>query len=200
MRILLLSWVLLSAACSMSSPKNSNEIKSDEQNLTNVEEVQITGNSVFPTEELRKIIEITPGLKESKKLDETINLDIDRLRFEYLNFGYFRVKVVGPDKETLKNSNIKIIFKIDEGSQYFVRDVRFRGDLFFSESKLKKLLNFKKGEPYSFKKLTLYLEALNKEYKAAKYPFVSITPEPIVDESKKEIDTIFEIHKGKRQP
>jgi outer membrane protein insertion porin family len=198
MRILLLSWLLLSAACSTQNSKNSLEL--NEQKLIQVEDVLIVGNSVLSADELRNKIEISPGLIEAHKLKEMIDLDIKRLRFEYLNTGYFKVNVSGPSSETLKNSKVRVIFNIDEGLLYRVRDIRFEGDLLFSESKLKKLVTLRKGEPYSFKKIELSLEALNKAYKTAKYPFVDITPKPIVDELKQEIDTVFVINKGKRQP
>ena len=98
-----------------------------------VRAIQISGNSVFDQEELRKSL----TLKKGSVLNVfTVRSDVRRIEDMYKEKNYHNVKVdyaLTPQR----NNQVDVEYKIDEGSKILIKKIVFSGNTAFTDRQLK---------------------------------------------------------------
>lgn len=174
-----------------------------EENLrVKVNSVSFTGNTVFSRWTLSDEIQTSHsylnwvldwGLYE----DVTIDQDKIRLRNLYWTKGYldFAVKV---DVKKLpdKPDYVDVIFNITEGEPYKISEIKIKGGDIFTTEELMKLMKFKNGEFYNYKKEEESIEAIKKKFNKLGYCNISVKTDLAPDYKTHTTDIIFNIIEG----
>jgi outer membrane protein insertion porin family len=170
-----------------------------------VKKVRFHGNKHFWARTLRK------RMKTKKKgwfwyvtkrgvLDEDLlNADIQSLQALYFDDGYIQVKIDKP-KITISEDgkSIYIDITIQEGEQFKVGEIDFRGDILTTPEDLRKRLTLKKGKIYSTSVLQRDILRITDVYADKGYAFVDIAPLTSADLEKRYVHLTFDIRKGEK--
>lgn len=124
-----------------------------------VKSVQFVGISILKQKELSKAIKENDApawwaIWKSRKFLKN-KLEEDRKAIEDLchERGFVDAKVSEPKVVTnIQNKTVDLIYEVFEGERIFVRDIKFSGNIVFTEAALIARLDFKKGDPFDQKK------------------------------------------------
>ncbi len=165
-----------------------------------VTEIIFNGNEQIDDKELKKVIETNEKgffswLSGSGKLkSEALALDRQRIRATYLNQGFMQVKVGKP--EVIFNEDkteIKVVFSIDEGEQYRVRNISFTGNEHRDEEFLRKILSLKEGDIFSSEKFQNDIESLTEAFTQIGYAYANVEPKTKLNEDNNTVDITYDI-------
>ncbi|MCO7246525.1 outer membrane protein assembly factor BamA [Halomonas sp. Mc5H-6] len=178
----------------------------NEGEVAKIRQINIVGNEAFDDETLLDIFELEdrPGFlfgwfSSDEYSREALSGDIERLRSYYLDRGYVNFDVtstqvsIGADK-----SEIFITLNVDEGQQYRVGDVRFRGNLEISEQEARDLLTIERGEIFSRQDLNASTEALRQRLGAEGFAFADVQGVPEVAGDGETVDLVINVDPGQR--
>lgn len=175
----------------------------DEGKEAKVVKINFYGNKVYKDKELKKIIETDEKgfwswLTGSGKLKrDELALDRERIRAKYLNNGYMRVKVAEPEvKLNEDKTKITITFRIEEGKQYKVRKIRFKGNVHRSDEELRKRLSLKEGDIFSSEKFRKDIDSLTDAFTEIGYAFANIDPDTSINDEKQYVDIVYNVEEN----
>ena len=171
-----------------------------------VKEVNLIGASQVPVDELKAVMATKEGnwfsflSGEGNYRDELFQRDLYALQSAYYDRGFVNVKVekpmvtLSPDKR-----HIYISVQIDEGEQFTVGGIDFKGELLFSKEQLHAKMTSKKGDIFN-RSLLLGrdIQAVTDLYYDEGYAYTNVVPLTQIDATAKTIDLTFDIQKGKQ--
>ena len=169
-----------------------------------IKEVIIVGNKTIKTKKIKGVMQTKPkwfltfiterGIYRQEESDR----DSDRIRALYLDNGYIDVKVSKPEVEySEKKEGFVVTYRIEEGNQYQVKDIKVEGDLVASENELMKLLTLQIGKPFSRAAIAEDISRLTTFYGDKGYAFANVDPDFKIDRENLTVDISFKIEKGK---
>jgi len=143
--------------------------------------VGFSGNKVIKSSALKKIIKI--GEKRWLVLpryyvEEEVAEDVLRLKNIYYNRGYLDYNIKPMVDYSKGKSRAHIIFEINEGPVYIVRNIIFAGAESFSEQALLEGLKLEQGQAYSKKIVDSHAKRLGKFYRERGYIDAKIEQRP----------------------
>ena len=136
-----------------------------------IDKINFTGNKVFKTRKLRKIImseESRPWkfITKNKYLDPNrISTDVNLLNKFYKDRGYYDVNIKSSYATVKNNKNFKLTFSIDAGSKFYFNDFFLDISEDYSVenfSKLQNIFDKLKGSIYSIKSIKEIKEEIDK--------------------------------------
>jgi len=136
-----------------------------------IDKINFTGNKVFKTRKLRKIImseESRPWkfITKNKYLDQNrISTDVNLLNKFYKDRGYYGVNIKSSYATVKNNKNFKLTFSIDAGSKFYFNDFFLDISEDYSVenfSKLQNIFDKLKGSVYSIKSIKEIKEEIDK--------------------------------------
>ena len=147
---------------------------------------------------------------DATKLDE----DIERVRAEYQNRGYFKVLVEDPKTEIHDTGHtglhvpliqsgpgkaVDISIPIEEGARYRLGSITFKNNkAITNKAALRSLFPIKDGDIFSREKIAKGLENLRKAYGEAGYINFTSVPDTTFDDEKKLVNLIIDVDEGKQ--
>ena len=159
-----------------------------------INEIIFTGNKVFKSRKLRKIIlsEETRAWKfitKNKYLNPNrISTDINLLNKFYKNRGYYNVKVKSSYATVENNENFKLIFSIDAGEKFYFNDFFLNITDDYAYENFEKIINtFEKlkGSLYSIKSIDEIKDEIDKIALQKEFVFIDAKfEENIIDQNK----------------
>ncbi|MGF1732950.1 outer membrane protein assembly factor BamA [Photobacterium kasasachensis] len=170
-----------------------------------IQQINFIGNDVFTDEELQDKFNLQAEvpwwnfLADEKYQKQVLAGDLETLRSQYLNSGYLKYKLdatqvaISPDKK-----GVYITLKIDEGKQYSVKDVKFRGDLAGKVGDLDSLVTISAGEVYNGAKVTALEEAVKRKLGELGYAYPQVTTIPDFDDLNQQVALTVNVDPGKR--
>jgi outer membrane protein insertion porin family len=151
----------------------------------------------------------------AKTYDATkLNEDVERVRAEFQNRGYFKVLVEDPKTDIHDTGHagfhipllqkgfgksVDITIPIEEGDRYHLGTITFTNNKAISDQKaLRSLFPIKDGDIFSREKVAKGLQNLTKAY--GEYGYINFTPVPDTkfDEDKKLVNLIIDVDEGKQ--
>lgn len=120
-----------------------------------IKEINIKGNEKFSDWKLRRTMKKTKKKfflrfwKRSKLIPEEFEADKQRIVDKLKENGYRDARIVNDTIKKLDENNIAIDLKINEGDRYYFGDIEFLGNSVYSDSRLKRLIGIRKGDPYN---------------------------------------------------
>jgi outer membrane protein insertion porin family len=138
-------------------------INIDKNNRVRIGEVAFRGNEYFDAKKLRRQMKGTKQkninfFRVSKYIDEKFNEDKEKLTKFYNDNGFKDFTIISDSLYTISEDRVGLVIKVDEGNQYFLRNVDWVGNSVYRKEDLNKVFNVKKGSVYN---QSLILDRLN---------------------------------------
>ncbi|MBK5720595.1 BamA/TamA family outer membrane protein [Dysgonomonas sp. Marseille-P4677] len=137
------------------------------KNKTKVNKITMEGNINVKASKLEKAMKKTRHksnfkswlanfLRSTKFVPENYEEDKENLIAKYNELGYRDAVIVFDTvyADAKKTDKVNIDIKIEEGQQYFLKDIKWVGNTVYPTWQLQQLLNMKPGDVYNQKKLT----------------------------------------------
>lgn len=177
----------------------------EEHAKVQVKEVNFIGNAAIPGEELEQIMETRPGnflsflsgfgtFKEA-----SFEADLNKITAYYYNKGYIQVKVGKPQVRLSRDkAHLFITIPIEEGIQYYIRDVELTGDFIRDKEVLERLVSLKGGDVFSYGQMRQDVTVLKDIYQDDGYAYANINAIPKTHKGTNEVSLIYDIQKGRK--
>ena len=189
--------------------KNSSEVHLNfdiqENEQVKIRKIYLLGNKKIPTGELKQAMFTSEGHMFSWATgggtfrDDFFERDVNALAMYYGNEGYIEAKITKP-RVTLSQDRryIDVLVDINEGQKFYLEDVEFRGDIIFSEAKLREALGMKPGDVFSTGTLQEGLLKLGDLYGDEGYAFANVIPRPDIKSKEQKVSLVIDIQKGEK--
>jgi len=170
-------------------------------------EITFVGNEFFETSKLRRQLKDTKKknlnfFRASKFISEKFETDKEKLTTFYNDNGFKDFAILSDSIYKISEDRIGLQIRIDEGQQYFLRNVGWVGNSVYRKNDLEKVFNVKKGTVYNQSLINDRLngsagaqDAVSSLYQDNGYLFSRLTPvEAKVDHDS--IDLEIRIYEG----
>ncbi|NIQ38615.1 MAG: outer membrane protein assembly factor BamA [Proteobacteria bacterium] len=181
------------------------EITIEEGKKASIRKVIFTGNDHISSRKLRRTMNTKKRgsfgwLTGRGRLDEEIlNNDADILRGFYYDQGFLRAKIEKPRVIVgKKGKSITIEVAVDEGAQFSIEKIDFKGDILTTEESLFKVLKTKERDVYRNVVVQNDVLKLTDLYADQGYANVDVNPRVKLDDEKQTVNLTFEITKGEQ--
>ena len=174
-----------------------------------INEIKIHGNTAFKDKKIRRLLKDTKEknwiniFSNSKYLEELYEDDKRKVVEKYNEKGYRDAAIASDSVYKYDDNTINIDITINEGNQYYFRNITWTGNTKYSSSTLNEILGIKKGDIFnqSILNARLYMNPKGQDvsslYLDDGYLFFSITPiETLVQNDS--IDMEMRIYEGKQ--
>lgn len=125
----------------------------DKGDKVKIRDITFKGNENVRSKKLRKVMENT---KEKRRLFAKSKFDNEDLRADkksiaafYNTLGYRDAKIVRDSVWRGEDGHWQLQLDVDEGSQYFIGDIGWKGNSLYSDEQLNRVLGLKKGDIYN---------------------------------------------------
>lgn len=170
-------------------------IKIDKKDKVKIGDIKFIGNNDFDAKKLKRKLKSTKVknwnfFRSSKYISSKYEEDKTKLSKFYNDNGYKDFAILSDSIYTISEDRVGLIIKINEGKQYFFRNISWVGNSIYPKELLSKKLNIEKGAVYNQslleKKLSTDEDAVSSLYLDHGYLFSKLVP----IESKIEGDSI----------
>lgn len=158
----------------------------DKKDKVKISEIDFEGNTVFEDKKLRKFLKETKhkrwyGLfKPSKYVPDTYEEDKKGLIVKMNEKGYRDAKIISDTLIHNADNTITLKIKVDEGNQFFFKNITWVGNKKFTSDQLSSALKIKKGDIYDQavldERLSIEDDAVSNLYMDDGYLFFNVTP------------------------
>jgi outer membrane protein insertion porin family len=129
-------------------------INVDKKDKVKIAEITFVGNEYFKESKLRAKLKSTKVknlnfFRASKYISEKFTEDKVKLTTFYNDNGFKDFVILSDSLYTVSDKRVGLKIKIDEGKQYFLRNVDFVGNSVYKKEILKKQFNVEKGAVYN---------------------------------------------------
>ncbi len=178
----------------------------NEGEVAKAKTIKFEGNNAFSDKKLLENLDIQPDVSwwnifESSKFEQTTyQKDLETLRDFYLNRGYAKFAIQDTDVQFNDNkTEVALTYKLDEGSQYNISEMRIIGNTANMDSKLNALLKeFKPGQLFRKSNLTQIEEEIKSILGDAGYGSAKVDIYPQFNEENKTVKISFVVDAGRR--
>jgi outer membrane protein insertion porin family len=188
-------------------PYGPNEVdvifKVDERTKVEIRRINFIGNQAVSDADLRGAMATQEGgwfsfmTSSGTYKEDQFQRDLLLITAHYYDRGYINVKVSRPEVTLSPDKRyMYITIGIEEGPQYSIGKLDFKGDLQGPKSEYFARLHIKTGETFNRSKLSQDMMSLNDHYKDQGYAYVNVTPVTAIDAEKLTVDLTFDIQKG----
>lgn len=173
--------------------------------VAKIRDINIVGNRVFSTADLREnFLLTTPNWmswwsKDDQYSKQKLTADLESLKSFYMNQGYLEFAIdstqvsISPDKE-----DVYITINLTEGEKYNISDVKLAGELQLPKAELSKLINIEKGDVFNRKKISDVSKALSDRLGEAGYAFANVNAVPEINKQNHTAAFTFFVDPGKK--
>ncbi|MBA4349385.1 MAG: outer membrane protein assembly factor BamA [Thermodesulfovibrio sp.] len=175
----------------------------EEGSKVKIRQIKIEGSKAISEKKIKKAIKTTErglfsfitGAGYYKK--EEIKSDVEKIRDLYYNNGYIKATVGDPKVQLIDdNEGMKITIHVFEGEQFKISSVEIDGNKAYTEKELRGLIKLSPNTIFNKEILKNDVTAITEKYSNSGYALVSIYPDLVPDEAKKETKVIYKIDEG----
>lgn len=164
-----------------------------------IREIDFRGNKAFSSRQLGPNIQSKTSvfLLRTGEIDsDLIEDDIRRVREFYRDRGYLDVRVDRAVDVSNDLKEAKLVFVIDEGPLYRLRDIQVEGATRLQEKQLKALMPIKTGDTYAADKIRSSRIAVENGIGRLGYPDVNVEIDELRDEVEPLVDLVLKVNQG----
>lgn len=177
-----------------------------ENEVSYVKTINFEGNQVFSSKELTKLLDIQPDVSwwnifESSKFEQpAYNQDLENLRNFYLNRGYAKFNIEDADvKFSNDKKEVNLTYKIHEGEQYNISEIRIVGNTAKMDTALNALLKeFKAGQQFRRDDLVKIEEGIKEILGDAGFASAKVEIHPNFNDENKTVRINYVVDAGAR--
>jgi outer membrane protein insertion porin family len=177
----------------------------DESSRVEIRDVSFLGNVAVPDETLRQIISTRPGNFLSFLTDagtykaEAFERDLMMITAYYYDHGYINVSIGRPLIRLSRDRRFMYLtIPIDEGPQFRIGEIDFRGDLIGDKADYYERLTVEPGQIFNRSRVSQDIQRLTHFYQDQGYAYVNPTPLTDVDLEELTVALTFDIDKGEK--
>jgi outer membrane protein insertion porin family len=160
----------------------------DKKEKVKIGEIAFVGNEYFDDGKLRRQMKGTKKknlnfFKASKYIGEKYSEDKEKLRTFYNDNGFKDFTILTDSMYNISDDRIGLLLKVEEGDQYFLRNIDWVGNSVYRKEDLSKVLNIEKGTVYNQSLISDRLngtagaqDAVSNLYQDFGYLFSRLTP------------------------
>ncbi len=116
-----------------------------------IKEIEVVGNEAVTDAKIRRLMKNTKQKKQLLKSSKLIDADFDEDKrgviAHYNNIGY-RDALIKSDSIYRDGDQLFVRLNINEGNQYFFRNISWKGNSIYSTQRLNEVLGIEKGDVY----------------------------------------------------
>lgn len=177
-----------------------------ENEVSYVKTINFEGNQVFSSKELTKLLDIQPDVSwwnifESSKFEQpAYNQDLENLRNFYLNRGYAKFNIEDADvKFSDDKKEVNLTYKIHEGEQYNISEIRIVGNTAKMDTALNALLKeFTAGQQFRRDDLVKIEEGIKEILGDAGFASAKVEIHPNFNDENKTVRINYVVDAGAR--
>ncbi len=129
-------------------------INVDKKSKVRIGDIIFVGNESFDEKKLRRQMKDTKKknlnfFKPSKYIAQKFEDDKEKLIIFYNDNGFRDFEIISDSLYDISDDRIGLVIKIDEGQQYYLRDVEWVGNSVYSKEDLSRVFNIEKGSVYN---------------------------------------------------
>lgn len=168
-----------------------------------VEKINFYGVTGFTEKKIKKIIQTEEkgffswfsGSGTLKRGD--LALDKERLRGLYMSNGYVRAQIAEPEVTmNEKKTKIFITFRVEEGHQYYVNKIEFKGNVHRTTEELVETTDLKKEMLFNGEMYHNDIDKITEAFTSIGYAFADVFPRTSIDDEKRLVDVMYEIEES----
>jgi outer membrane protein insertion porin family len=169
-----------------------------EGGLERIYDTSFVGNSFVSGERLKTLIKTKPkfwlykGVVDRGQIEE----DLDRLTSYYRSFGFFGARIGRELKFGSSGKWLSLVFVIDEGPRYVVRNVTVSGNKKFASESLMSQVELTSGQYFDLGKMNTDVNSLRDAYGTVGHIFCEVKADPRFLESPGQLDVVYNIEEG----
>ena len=169
-----------------------------------IKKLVFKGNQKIKSSDLKKVMatkewSLFSFVTKTGVLDEDIlKNDIQILNAYYIDHGYLDAKISQPKIDLRDPKRIRIEIEIEEGPQYRLGTIDFKGDVLTTKEELFKDLRLKRNDIYSNSAVREQIRSFTEKFANEGYAYVEINPETNIDSKNLLVHLTFEMDKKKR--
>ena len=133
----------------------------DRKERVKIKEIRIVGNEVVKDKKLKKLLDNTKEKKRlfssSKFIKSDYEMDKKAIPAFYNTIGYRDARIVSDSLYRNDKGELIVQLNVDEGDQYYFRNITWKGNSIYEESQLSTILGIEPGEIYNQELLTTRL-------------------------------------------
>ena len=174
-----------------------------ENEQVRIRKLNLLGNKKIPSGDLRQVLFTSEGHMFSWATgsgtfrDDFFERDVNALAMFYGNEGYIEAKIPKPRVSLSQDRRyIDILMDIQEGEKFYLEDIEFKGDIEFTEEKLREVFKMKSGDVFSTGLMQEGLLALGDLYGDEGYAFANVIPRPEIKSKDQKVYLTIDIQKG----
>ena len=124
---------------------------------------------------------------------ETMQQDIASLKQYYRSLGFFDIEVEARPLFSPDRSSVKILYTINEGIPFRIRNITLNGNNVLSGKQLRQKAELRPGQYFNSLPLSKDVQHMLDQYGDRGHYFASVVPVPQFTEKSGELDLVFEI-------
>lgn len=124
---------------------------------------------------------------------ESIEQDVAALKQYYRGLGFFDIQIEAEPGFTPDRSGVQIVYTVNEGVPYKVRNVEVSGNHVIPTAQLRAEADLLKGQYFNSLPLSKDVQRMQKQYDDRGHYFASVVPVPKFTEQPGIVDIVFEI-------
>jgi outer membrane protein insertion porin family len=129
-------------------------INVDKKERVKIGELKFIGNEFFTESKLRHKLKSTKQknlnfFKPSKFISNKFDEDKIKLETFYNDNGFKDFSIISDSLYNISDDRVGLVIKLDEGKQYFLRNVDWVGNSVYKKEQLNKVFNVKRGSVYN---------------------------------------------------
>lgn len=163
------------------------DIKVDKNEKVKVHKIYIDGNEVLSDRQLQRVMKKTNEkgnilelFNQKKFVESDYNDDLKRIIEKYNEKGYRDAKILADSVVKYDEKTVDVYISLEEGKQYYIRDIEWVGNTVFSTNELNAYLGITPGGVYNQKLLNERTleddDAISNFYMNRGYLFYQLVP------------------------
>lgn len=132
-------------------------IQIDRKDKVKIHDIIFEGNEEVNDRKLRKQMDDTNRKRKlfasSKFIENLYEDDKDKIIDYYQTLGFRDARIIGDSIWRNEDGRIMIKIDLEEGNQYYIRNIAWKGNTLYTEDQLKRVLGMKKGDVYNLDEL-----------------------------------------------
>lgn len=177
-----------------------------EGEVSKVKTINFEGNKAFSSDDLIDRLDIQPDVSwwnffsSSKYEQQTYNQDLETLRQFYLNRGYAKFAVTGTDVKFSENKEeVDLTYKVNEGEQYNISEIRIIGNKANQDAKLNELLkDFEPGQLFRSDDLAKIEQGIKDVLGDAGFGAAKVDIHPAFNDADRTVKISYVVDAGRR--
>lgn len=164
-----------------------------------IRSVKVIGNTITSSARLRSFVKSKPSVLRTfggKHSEQKVETDKQILTSYYRSLGFFNAKVGCDVIQEETGRWVSLVFVVDEGPRFKVRNVSFVGTQKYSQEQLRTIVGLKSGEYFHSPRMQEDINTIRDLYGSQGHIGISVDAEHLFYEQPGVLDLVYKVTEG----